>query len=167
MTDAATIDNAQQPQGEGSEDAQSTEPQKSVDWKAKYENAIKHSREWESRAKANKDAADELDRLKESQLSETEKLTRRAERAERELSALKTANQVNAWKNAAAEQYEVPVSLLSGATEDEINANAKALFEWKNPERSDASALGDPSGLPQKPPKSADDWIRSIARHNK
>ena len=28
MTDAATIDNAQQPQG-GSEDAQSTEPQKS------------------------------------------------------------------------------------------------------------------------------------------
>ena len=28
MTDAATIDNAQQPQGEGSEDAQSAEPQK-------------------------------------------------------------------------------------------------------------------------------------------
>lgn len=29
MTDAATIDNAQQPQGGGSEDTQSTEPQKS------------------------------------------------------------------------------------------------------------------------------------------
>jgi len=165
MTDAATIDNAQQPQGEGSDGVQSAEPP--VDWKAKYEVAIKHSREWESRAKANKDAADELDRLKESQLSETEKLTRRAERAERELSALKTANQVNAWKNAAAEQYHVPASLLSGATEDEINANAKALAEWKNPERSGASALGDPSGLPQTPPKSADDWIRSVARRNK
>lgn len=165
MTDAATIDNAQQPQGEGSDGVQSAEPP--VDWKAKYEAAIKHSREWESRAKANKDAADELDRLKESQLSETEKLTRRAERAERELSALKTANQVNAWKNAAAEQYHVPASLLSGATEDEINANAKALAEWKNPERSGASALGDPSGLPQTPPKSADDWIRSVARRNK
>lgn len=165
MTDAATIDNAQQPQGEGSDGVQSAEPP--VDWKAKYEAAIKHSREWESRAKANKDAADELDRLKESQLSETEKLTRRAERAERELSALKTANQVNAWRNTAAEQYHVPASLLSGATEDEINANAKALAEWKNPERSGASMLGDPSGLPQTPPKSADDWIRSVARSNK
>lgn len=167
MTDAATIDNAQQPQGEGSEGTQPAEPQEPVDWKAKYEAAIKHSREWESRAKANKDAADELDRLKESQLSETEKLTRRAERAERELSALKTANQVSAWKNTAAEQYGVPASLLSGATEDEINARAKALSEWKNPKHSGASALGDQSGLPQTPPKSADDWIRSVAKHNR
>ena len=165
MTDAA-IDDAQQPQ-DGSEDSQSAEPQQPVDWKAKYEAAIKHSREWESRAKANKDAADELDRLKESQLSETEKLTRRAEKAEKELSALKTANQVNAWKNAAAEQYGVPASLLSGSTEDEINARAKALSEWKNPKRSGASMLGDPSGLPQNPPKSADDWIRSVAKHNR
>jgi len=165
MTDAA-IGNAQQPQ-DGSEDSQSAEPQQPVDWKAKYEAAIKHSREWESRAKANKDAADELDRLKESQLSETEKLTRRAEKAEKELSALKTANQVDAWKNAAAEQYGVPASLLSGATEDEINARAKALAEWKNPKRSGASMLGDPSGLPQNPPKSADEWIRSVAKHNR
>ena len=166
MTDAA-IDDAQQSQVEDSEGDQSAEPQQPVDWKAKYEAAIKHSREWESRAKANKDAADELDKLKESQLSETEKLTRRAEKAEKELSALKTANQVNAWKNAAAEQYGVPASLLSGTTEDEINARAKALSEWKNPKRSGASMLGDPSGLPQNPPKSADDWIRSVAKHNR
>lgn len=162
MTDAA-IDDAQQPQG-GSEDTQhAADLQQPVDWKAKYEAAIKHSREWESRAKANKDAADELDRL----LSETEKLTSRAEKAEKELSALKTANQVDAWKNAAAEQYGVPASLLSGTTEDEINARAKALSEWKNPKRSGASMLGDPSGLPQNPPKSADDWIRSVAKHNR
>ena len=31
------------------------------DWKAKYEEAIKHSREWEKRAKANKNAARTLD----------------------------------------------------------------------------------------------------------
>ena len=154
MTDAANIDDVQQPQ-DGSEDSQSAGPQQTVDWKAKYEAAIKHSREWESRAKANKDAADELDRLKESQLSETEKLTRRAEKAEKELSALKTANQVNAWKNAAAEQYGVPASLLYGSSEDEVNANAKALAEWKNPKRSGASALGDPSGLPSGKPENA------------
>lgn len=154
MTDAA-IDDAQQPQG-GSEDTQhAADLQQPVDWKAKYEAAIKHSREWESRAKANKDAADELDRLKESQLSETEKLTSRAEKAEKELSALKTANQVNAWKNAAAEQYGVPASLLYGSSEDEINANAKALAEWKNPKRSGASMLGDPSGLPSGKPENA------------
>ena len=73
MTDAA-IDNAQQPQ-DGSEDTQHVaESQQPVDWKAKYEAAIKHSREWESRAKANKDAADELDKLKESRLARTGRL---------------------------------------------------------------------------------------------
>lgn len=154
MTDA-TIDNAQQPQ-DGSEDTQhAAEPQQPVDWRAKYEAAIKHSREWESRAKANKDAADELAQLKESQLSETEKLTRRAEKAERELSALKTANQLNAWKSAASERYGVPVSLLSGSSEDEVDANAKALAEWKSPKRSGASMLGDPSGLPSGNPENA------------
>ena len=73
MTDAA-IDNAQQSQVEDSEGDQSAEPQQPVDWKAKYEAAIKHSREWESRAKANKDAADELDKLKESRLARTGRL---------------------------------------------------------------------------------------------
>ena len=45
-----------------------------VDWESKYNELKKHSREWERKAKANKDAADELARLKESQLSETDKL---------------------------------------------------------------------------------------------
>ena len=35
-----------------------------IDYKAKYEEAIAHSREWEKRAKANKTAADELERAR-------------------------------------------------------------------------------------------------------
>ncbi len=52
-----------------------------------------HSREWEKRAKANKNAADELEALKESTLSETEKANKRAEKAEAELAAFKSEQQ--------------------------------------------------------------------------
>ena len=44
-----------------------------IDWEAKYKEALGHSRDWEKKAKANKAAADELEKLKESQMSETEK----------------------------------------------------------------------------------------------
>ena len=42
-----------------------------IDWEAKYKEALGHSRDWEKKAKANKAAADELEKLKESQMSET------------------------------------------------------------------------------------------------
>ena len=44
-----------------------------IDYEAKYKEAVAHSREWEKRAKDNKTAADELQQLKETQLSEAEK----------------------------------------------------------------------------------------------
>ena len=45
-----------------------------IDWEAKYNELKKHSREWEKLAKQRKGAADELAALKESQMSESEKL---------------------------------------------------------------------------------------------
>lgn len=116
---------------EGAEGAKPEEPE--VDWKAKYEDMRGHMREWQSRAESNKQAADELAKLKESQLSETEKLTRRAEKAEKALADMKKAGEINGWKNAASEKYGVPASLLNGDSEETIEENAKALSEWKNP----------------------------------
>lgn len=49
------------------------------DWEAKYREAIEHSRKWEARAKENKTAADELTKLKHSQMSEQEKAVAEAE----------------------------------------------------------------------------------------
>ena len=50
-----------------------------IDWEAKYKEALGHSRDWEKKAKANKAAADELEKLKESQMSETEKAAKRTQ----------------------------------------------------------------------------------------
>lgn len=51
---------------EGTDAQQVTEP----DYKALYEQAKSHSREWERKAKANKVAADELEKLKASQMTD-------------------------------------------------------------------------------------------------
>lgn len=48
-------------ENQSTEESQGTEAQaETVDWEAKYRELQKESRKWESRAKANKSAADEL-----------------------------------------------------------------------------------------------------------
>lgn len=45
-----------------------------VDWRAKYEEMKRHSRDWEAKAKANKGKADELDKLREAEMTEVERV---------------------------------------------------------------------------------------------
>ncbi|MER6515088.1 hypothetical protein [Nonomuraea sp. NPDC001636] len=54
-----------------------------TDWEAKYRESVTHSREWEKRAKANSAAADELEQLKASNMTEQEKAVAAAEKAGR------------------------------------------------------------------------------------
>nr|DAV64849.1 MAG TPA: Major head protein [Bacteriophage sp.] len=160
-------DNGTKPQA--NEHTEGAKPdEQHTDWEAKYRDAISHSREWESRAKANKAAADELEALKQSQLSETEKLTHRAEKAEKALADLQALQQRTAWKDAASEKYGVPASLLSGDTEEAIEENAKALKAWHDP-KPDPKApnaqgipnMGsEPSGEPKE--SNAQSFARSV-----
>lgn len=64
-----------------------------IDWEAKYKEALGHSRDWEKKAKANKAAADELEKLKESQMSETEKAAKRTQELEAQVAAYKAKEQ--------------------------------------------------------------------------
>lgn len=84
-----------------------------VDWKAE-------SRKWEQRAKANKAAADELEQLKASQMSDTEKLVKRAEDAEALVKQYQAKEQHDADAAEVAADTGVPVSLLlhCGTRED-------------------------------------------------
>ena len=84
-----------------------------VDWKAE-------SRKWEQRAKANKAAADELEQLKASQMSDTEKLVKRAEDAEALVKQYQAKEQHGADAAEVAADTGVPVSLLMhcGSRED-------------------------------------------------
>ncbi len=149
------------------EGAEGAKPEgQDVDWKAKYEDMRGHMREWQSRAESNKAAADELAQLKESQLSETEKLTRRAEKAEKALSDLKAANEIAGWKTAASEKYGVPVSLINGSTEDEIDANAEALKKWHDPEPQGGLPLSGTGEMPsgKLPDSAAADFERAAKK---
>lgn len=85
-----------EPQGEAPE----------VDWKAE-------SRKWEKLAKRNKDAAAELEALKQSQLTEQEKMQARAEKAEAELSRLTAERDRMAAAREVSEESGVPSELLS------------------------------------------------------
>lgn len=101
-----------------------------TDWKAE-------ARKWEDRAKANKAAADELEALKkeqrekeESAKTDLEKAIAKAEKASSELAEMKAAQQRADLVKKTARDYKVDEDLLTlmvGNTEDEIEANAKAL----------------------------------------
>lgn len=50
-----------------------------TDWQAKHKEAVAHSREWEKRAKENSKAADELEKVRQQNMSEQEKAVAEAE----------------------------------------------------------------------------------------
>lgn len=150
------------PTTEPTQTNQPTEPTEPVDWEAKYKDAIAHSREWEKRAKDNKTAADELAALKEAQLSETEKLTRRAEKAEKALADIKAREQTTAWRTTAAAKYNVPADMLTATSETDIDAQAKALADWKAElTKPAAPKVSKPDGTPS---NNADNPNRAILK---
>lgn len=138
----------------------------SDDLQAKLDEAVKNSRKWENRAKENKAAADELQKLKESQMTESEKTEARIASLEKENSELKTREQVSAWKKQVSKDTGVPADVLRGSTLEEIQSHGEALKKL----------LSD-SGKPKLPevkdggrqPKNrntngADDWLRTAFR---
>ena len=77
-----------------------------IDWKAE-------SRKWEKLAKRNKDAAAELETLKQTQMTEQERLQSRAEKAEAELAKLTAERERMAAVREVAESSGVPADLLA------------------------------------------------------
>ena len=157
-TTTTTTEPTTEPDGKAPE-----ETQKETDWETKYRDAIAHSREWEKRAKENKAAADELAKLKEDNLSETEKLTRRAEKAEKALADYKAAEQANQWRKEAADKYGVPASLLTGNDEETINSQAEALAGWKNEiTKPIAPKIKNPGAAPEAKSGLGSDIVRQL-----
>ena len=110
-----------------------------IDWKAKFEAERAHSREWEKRAKDNKTAADELEILKESRMSETERTARRIRELEAANAAYEAEKRQTAWKAQVSKATGVPVELLHGDSLEAMTANAKAIDQYAHPK---------PKGMP-------------------
>lgn len=100
------------------------------DYEALYKEAVKQSRKWEDRAKANKEKADRWDAYEQEGLSEAEKLAKRAESAEAELASLKARAQHDADAAEVAKKTGVPAQLLGYcADRDSMEAFAKEYAE--------------------------------------
>lgn len=102
-------------QVEATEEVEATEPQgeeQETDWKAE-------ARKWEKYAKQNKEAAAELERIKQERMSESEKLQARAEKAERELAALSAERDRAQAAQEVSKASGVPAELLSFCADKE------------------------------------------------
>lgn len=109
-----------EPNGEG----------ETTDWEAKYNEMKQHSREWERKAKANKEAADELAALKESQMSEQERLQKQLDEATARANALQEEKDRRQWVDDAATETGVPaeiLSLIAATDRDDLMSKAAGL----------------------------------------
>ena len=97
-----------------------------TDWKAM-------ARKWEARSKENAEKAKAYDELQEESKTELQKAKEEAEKAKAELDGLKAKAELDEARRRVAKSAGVPESLVFGATEDEMEANAKAVAEYAKP----------------------------------
>jgi hypothetical protein len=122
------------------EEAQATETQEqteqtqqaeqATDWQAKYEAMRQHARDWEKQAKANKGAADELEKLKAEQMTEQEQAIARAVKAEAKLAKIEAEAQRAQDAQEVAAEKSVPLKLLEFLPDrDAMERFAQAYLE--------------------------------------
>lgn len=109
------------------EETETTTTETEVDWKAEAEKWKANSRKNEDNAKANAAAAKKLAEIEEANKTELERVTARAEAAEK---AAQDALEAKLRSDVAAEKG-VPAVLLIGSTQEELEAAADALLAFK------------------------------------
>ena len=92
-----------------------------TDWKAE-------ARKWETRAKENKAAAEELEQLKASQMTELEKAQAEAAKAQAEADALKAEKAKSDAAVKLSEKHGIPASMLMHCTDEDAMKDFAA--EW-------------------------------------
>ena len=93
----------------------------STDWKAE-------ARKWESRAKANKDAAARLAEIEEANKTAEQKQAERVAALEAKVSEYEARDQVTAWASEIVKDSPVPASALRGSTEEELREHFAQLL---------------------------------------
>lgn len=143
---AGNVDGQQtEPNGTGEQGNGSTEPNgaAAVDYEAKYNELLRHSREWERKAKANKDAADELKKLKDAQLTEAERMQKELDEYKAAAQRLQDEKDRAGWVRGAAEKTGVDASILelvSADGQDDLEAKAELIAK--------AMGAGNPATVP-------------------
>ena len=127
-------------------------------------------------AKANADAAKRLAEIEEAQKTETQKLADRLAAAEKKAQDA----ELKALRSDIAQAKGVPAALLTGSTEDELNASADALIAFRGgapkpptapPAAGVQGNVGKPVGATDidtqiKAANEAGDWRRALSLTN-
>ena len=79
-----------------------------------------------------KQKAEQFDKLEEANKTELQKATEKATALEAELNELKKNAEIRSLRDKVAKENGIPADLLSGTTEEECIAQAKALLEFKS-----------------------------------
>ena len=144
------------------EGVQAQEPE--PDYKAKYEQMRAHSREWEKKAKANAQAAEELEQLKASHLSDLEHMQRQYQKEKERADALAAEKERASWVTEVSKSTGVPRDVLDGmaaSSADELMERAESIKGYF--ERPAAPVVPTDGVQPPEPSagKTANDWLRS------
>ncbi|AKV55084.1 putative phage helicase [Bifidobacterium actinocoloniiforme DSM 22766] len=118
-----------------------------TDWEAKYNEAMKHSRDWEKRAKDNKAAADELEQLKASQMTDAQKAEAHIKELEGKVTAYEAEKRQAQWRAQVAKETNVPADLIRGGSLEEMQDFAKRLDGYLHPKPKGA-AVHNQNGTP-------------------
>lgn len=111
-------------------DVEQTETEnEKVDWQAKYKEMKEHMRTWESRAKDNEKAAQELKKLKDAEKSELEKAQEEAKNAKAALDALEKSAKLDKLKAKVASDVGIPAEFIIGDDEENMREYAQKLAE--------------------------------------
>ena len=142
----------QQPKPEPPHGGEQPKPD-GTDWKAE-------ARKWESRAKANNSAAEELDQLKQSQMTEAEKAKAKAEKLQKKVDEYESEKQRAQWRTQVSNDTGVPSDVLRGSTLEELQQHAEQLKVLLKPGPTPPLAFGA-ERQPSNRSASQEDWLRS------
>lgn len=144
-------------QAEVEDPKQPTKPNGEEDWKAKYEALVPHSRDWEKKAKANKEAADKLAALEQDKQTDSEKIAQ----LEKRLNEKEQAEARATIAAKVAKEKGVPVDLIVGDDEEEMSAWAEKLKAAMTP---NPAAKVDKPGSFDRGDKGGDDPMRNVVK---
>lgn len=149
------------PHGEHGEKVQSAasgvESPGDVDWKAKYEETLGHSRKWEQRAKDNADAARRLEQVESSQQSTEAKNAERIAALEQQLADSQRTALIARVQASHGISDEDASLFLTGEDEQALTAQAKRLAD-----RAQVGPVAPSEGTPRV--SSSDDPGRTFLR---
>jgi len=133
-------------------------PPAEKDWKAEADKWKALARKHEDQSKANADKAKQFDEFTDAQKSELEKANERAAQAEAKAAEV----ELRAVRAEVAATKGVPAALLSGTTQEELEASADALIEFRGAKPAPDFGAGDRGSDAGKPSQMSRDELKRL-----